>query len=186
MKWEHLQNLPAQAYTCGYCHRLVSSSVGYFTSNHHRIYICSHCKSPSYFDREDKQIPGVCAGNEVKHLPEDINSLYREARDCVAVGSFTASVLTCRKLLMNIAVAQGAKEGQSFLSYVEYLSDKNYVPPNGKHWVDHIRSKGNEANHEIKLMSKPDAEELISFLEMLLKFIYEFPNKVPKPAPKSH
>ena len=80
---------------------------------------------------------------------------------------------------MNIAVAQGAKQGESFIAYVEYLANSGFVPPNGRGWVDHIRSKGNEANHEIRLMSQPEAEELISFLEMLLKFIYEFPSKVP-------
>ena len=30
-----------------------------------------------------------------------------------------------------------------------------------------------------------DAEDLISFLEMLLKFIYEFPGRVPQPEPAS-
>jgi hypothetical protein len=55
------------------------------------------------------------------------------------------------------------------------------VPPNGKGWVDHIRKKGNEATHEIVLMKKDDALELISFAEMLLKFIYEFPAQVPAP-----
>jgi len=117
------------------------------------------------------------------HLPADIAALYREARNCVSVSSHTSAVLTCRKLLMNIAVAQGAKEGESFISYVSYLADKGFVPPNGRGWVDHIRDKGNEANHEIKLMSQQDAEELISFLEMLLKFIYEFPKKVPTKKP---
>jgi len=43
--------------------------------------------------------------------------------------------------------------------------------------VDHIRTKGNEANHEIRLMGRQDAEELVTFVEMLLKFIYEFPSK---------
>ncbi len=83
---------------------------------------------------------------------------------------------------MNIAVSQGAAEGESFLSYVSYLADKGYVPPNGKHWVDHIRKKGNEANHEIALMDKGNAIELLEFCEMLLKFVFEFPNRVPKPA----
>jgi hypothetical protein len=46
--------------------------------------------------------------------------------------------------------------------------------------VDHIRRKGNEATHEIALMSQQDAEELVGFSEMLLKFVYEFPNRVPK------
>ena len=43
-----------------------------------------------------------------------------------------------------------------------------------------IRDKGNEANHQILLMTQQDAEELIDFVEMLIKFIYEFPNRVPK------
>lgn len=81
---------------------------------------------------------------------------------------------------MNIAVSQNAKEGEPFLAYVEYLAEKGYVPPNGRGWVDHIRKRGNEANHEIELMSEDDAKELVLFSEMLLKFIYEFPNRVPK------
>ena len=79
---------------------------------------------------------------------------------------------------MSIAVAQSAPEGKKFIEYVEYLADNGYVPPNGKGWVDHIRKRGNEANHEINLMSRADAEELISFSEMLLKFIYEFPARI--------
>jgi len=82
---------------------------------------------------------------------------------------------------MNIAVAQGAKEGLKFIEYVEYLANNGYIPPNGKTWVDHIRRKGNEATHEISLMTQTDAEELVSFVEMLLKFVYEFPSRVPSP-----
>jgi hypothetical protein len=82
---------------------------------------------------------------------------------------------------MHIGVQQGAAPNQSFLAYVDYLAATGYVPPNGKAWVDHIRKKGNEATHEIVLMSPADAEELLSFLSMLLKFIYDFPSRVPKP-----
>lgn len=82
---------------------------------------------------------------------------------------------------MNIGVEQGAPDGLTFVKYIEYLSDKGFVPPNGKHWVDHIRKKGNEATHEIVVMSAEDAKDLITFIEMLLKFIYEFPMMVPAP-----
>ena len=128
-----------------------------------------------------KQYPGAPFGNEVASVPEDVAKLYAEARACMTVNSFTSAVLTCRKLLMHIAVEKGAPTGKSFLEYVDYLAQKNYVPPDGKGWVDYIRTKGNEANHEIKIMSKDDASDLIMFLEMLLKFIYEFPSKV-KPS----
>jgi hypothetical protein len=113
-------------------------------------------------------------------VPEALSTLYEEARRCTAQNCFTAAVLVCRKMLMNIAVEQGAAEGLKFIEYVVYLSDKGYVPPNGKYWVDHIRKKGNEATHEIALMEEADAQELLSFLEMLLRFIYEFPNMVPQ------
>jgi len=114
--------------------------------------------------------------------PKDVESLYEETRKCTSAGAHTAAVLACRKILMHIAVDQKAKEGLSFLDYVEYLANNGFVPPNGKRWVDHIRKKGNEANHEIALMSQDDAKDLVSFAEMLLKFIYEFPNRVPKAA----
>ena len=82
---------------------------------------------------------------------------------------------------MHIAVELEAAEGENFLHYVEYLSDKGFIPPNGKHWVDHILKKGNEANHEIALMTGDDARTLVRFTEMLLKFNYEFPKLVPAP-----
>jgi hypothetical protein len=124
-------------------------------------------------------MPGIPFGQPVAHLPTDIEALYLEARRCTSASAYTASVLLCRKLLMNVAVSLGAKAGEPFIFYVEYLAANGYVPPNGKGWVDHIRKKGNEATHEIHLMKQGDAEELISFLEMLLKFIYEFPKKIP-------
>lgn len=124
-------------------------------------------------------MPGVVPGNEVSHLPPKLDQLYREARNCCGVSAFTASVLASRKMLMNISVEQGAQEGKSFIDYVNYLAASGFIPPHGRGWVDHIRKKGNEATHEIALMSQADAEELIAFTEMLLKFIYEFPARVP-------
>ena len=76
---------------------------------------------------------------------------------------------------MHIAVDKGAGEGLSFFKYVEYLDNNHYIPPNGKAWVDHVRTKGNEANHEIVIMQEDAASKLLVFVEMLLKLIYEFP-----------
>lgn len=84
---------------------------------------------------------------------------------------------------MNIAVAKGAKEGETFVFYVDYLATQNYVPPDARPWVDHIRTMGNTATHKINLTSKEEAEELIQFTEMLLKVIYEFPAAVLRRLP---
>jgi hypothetical protein len=178
MNWQNAIGIGARTYTCGYCGKVVGPDKGYKTDKSGRIYICSYCHKPTFFDGSS-QTPGVAYGNDVSSLPSDIENLYREARNCMSVSSYTSAVLACRKLLMNIAVAQGAPENEPFIKYVDYLASNGYVPPNGRGWVDHIRKKGNEANHEIKLMSKQDAEELLSFVEMLLKFVFEFPSKIP-------
>jgi len=81
---------------------------------------------------------------------------------------------------MHIAVDLGAKKNQGFTYYVEYLASNGYVPPNGKPWVDHIKDLGNEANHEIRLMTAEEAHRLLTFVEMLLIFLYEFPKSVPQ------
>jgi hypothetical protein len=159
---------------------VVASAEGYHSNRDEFILICPHCQKPTY-STGHQQIPGVAPGNDVRSLPKDIEAVYREARNSTAVSAYTGAVLTCRKLLMNVAVSQGAPAGKPFVEYVTYLADKGFVPPNGKGWVDHIRKKGNEATHEIVIMSREDAEELIAFAEMLLKFVYEFPSRVPAP-----
>ncbi len=180
MVWRNIADISSSEFVCGFCGNVVASSKGFFAPEERReIYVCPHCGQPTYVNEHGSRTPGVAPGVEVKNVPELLDTIYREARNCVAVGSHTSAVLACRKMLMNIAVEQGAEEGKSFLFYVEYLANSGYIPPNGKGWVDHIRKKGNEATHEISLMSQADAEELISFIEMLLKFIYEFPARVP-------
>lgn len=176
LNWTGLQDIQSKDFKCGYCSREVGAHKGYCVNgaSRYQIYMCPCCSQPNYFFGT-KQSPAPILGNNVEKLPSEINNLYDEIRACTGVGAYTASVLACRKLLMNIAVNNGAAEGKTFLEYVEYLAQKNYVPPGGKVWVDHIRNKGNEANHKIILMKEKDALDLIKFSEMLLKFIYEFP-----------
>jgi hypothetical protein len=188
--WENATKLVSRMFKCGYCRALVGSAEGYrcvWQGNLPRayIYVCPNCSNPTFVAQDGSQFPAAPPGADVANLPSDVEALYREARLCVAFGAYTSAVLSCRKLLMHVAVAQQAPPGKSFIEYVEYLAQHGYVPPNGRAWVDEIRRRGNEANHEIRLMKKEDAEELISFAEMLLRFIYEFPARVRRDAPQN-
>ena len=184
--WSDSLDIGSKNFTCGYCGNSIASNVGYDAvdaiSNEEliveNIFICHYCLRPTYFDEENNQVPGPIYGKNIDYIPEQVHRLYNEARNCISCNANTASVLCSRKLLMNIAVSKGAKEGLSFYDYVNFLSDKNYIPPDGKDWVDHIRKKGNDATHEISIMEQEDAKELIDFVEMLLKFIYEFPESI--------
>lgn len=190
ISWSGAGGLNSRRYVCGYCNTLLASDKGYQGIHSYSvqrmpaaepcyIYVCHVCNGPTFFFK-NSQYPGARFGDDVDSLATEIESLYDEARQCISVNAFTASVMCSRKLLMNIAVSKGAALGLSYKQYVDYLADNHYVPPGGEAWVDHIRQKGNEANHEISVMSKKDAEELITFLEMTLKFIYEFPARLAK------
>ncbi len=180
-RWINDGDITSKAFICGFCSHNIASAKGYRCDGfNYMIYICPHCERPTFFDFAiNKQVPDLAPGRKVDSLPTTIEVLYNEARNCISVSAYTSSVLASRKLLMNIAVEQGAEEGKSFFHYVEYLADNGYVPPNGRGWVDHIRTRGNEATHEIVVMERENAIELISFAEMLLKFVFEFPAKVP-------
>jgi hypothetical protein len=181
LPWQSTRENEPVEFRCGFCDREIGTREGYYAHNTSlRVYLCPRCGLPTFWDRDgNRQVPGSRFGAEVEHLPHDVGGLYKEARDAVQASADTAAVLACRKLLMHVAVEQGADEGRNFMEYVEYLADNNFVPPHGKGWVDHIRKRGNEANHEIVLMTRDDSTELIAFLEMLLKFIYEFPKRIP-------
>jgi hypothetical protein len=47
--------------------------------------------------------------------------------------------------------------------------------------MNSLRTYGNEAAHEIVLKTKDEADDILTFLEMLLKFIYEFPGRALTP-----
>lgn len=182
--WANVQGMAPRNFTCGHegCGREVASERGWYyqrpgLSADAWIYVCPGCRCPTFF-HAGMQVPGVSLGSKVDHLPQVVKELYEEARKVTSQGAHTSAVMACRKILMHVAVEKGAAPNQGFVAYVDHLVNNRYVPPNSQPWVDRIRAKGNEANHEIKLMGQQDASETLGFVEMLLKFIYEFPGKV--------
>ena len=122
------------------------------------VFVCAVCDSPTA-KLGGRQYPGVTFGDTVRALPTDVQVLYDEARGDMAVPAYTSAVLVCRKILMHVAVELGAQPNLKFVEYVDYLWDNHHVPVNAKAWVDHIRDKSNEANHEIVQMSREEAEQ---------------------------
>lgn len=186
LRYSDSRAVPSFPVTCGYCGQNVAPNVGYtllYVDGKHRdagyIYQCPHCKNPIFYMVETGEtVPGAIYGREIKDLPENIQTLYNECRTCYANQCYTSAQMIARTLLMHIAVEQGAEEGWSFAKYVNYLDDNGYIPPNGKKWVDFIRTSGNVANHEIVIKEKEETEKVITFLSALLLVIYELPNSL--------
>jgi hypothetical protein len=182
MPWHSADPVQKLRFTCWMCGNLVAPSIGYHNTSKEGWYIgiCPNCDSPTFLmTRVGKQIPGRPYGKDVDNVPGAIEGLYKEARNCMSVSAYTAASLACRKILMNVAVHLGADPNRSFVFYVDYLDRENHIPAGSKGWVDYIRTLGNEATHEIPSVSQADAKRSISFTEMLLKIVFEFPATLP-------
>lgn len=118
ISWYQSVKLLSKSYVCGHCGSSVASEIGYYgTQGQHRvayIYICHQCDKPTYFI-SNSQVPGPHFGQPVKHIPDvNVEKLYDEAMACFTINAFTSCVMCSRKLLMNLAVSEGAVEGNSF------------------------------------------------------------------------
>jgi hypothetical protein len=125
-------------YTCGHCNTKVSGAVvAVHPTMNQQVrgppstywLLCPNCAEGSVKVANGNVYPGVPFGPPVSGLPPVVKSAYDEARQCMSVNAFTACELICRKILMHVAVDKGAKEGESFAAYIDYLESKEYITP---------------------------------------------------------
>ena len=184
--WNNLQRVAPDSYRCGYCGNDVASETGLGAAgNAANIRICPQCNVPTFFSYTGLQIPGPKPAGTLSKLPELIDALYEEARSSRSANAFTGTVMLCPKLLMHIATEKGAEKNKGFAFYVDWLISERYAPRGAEEWVTYIKDRSNEANHEIVLMSKDDADGLLSLTEQLLRNVYELPGLVPPGKPAS-
>ena len=185
--WQGVGNIRSREFTCGHCGKLVASEKGWYAKRNDSnqpwaaAHICHFCNNITYIAPTAKQYPGVKFGQDVEHIDApDVQAMYDEARTAMQAGAPTSAVLACRKILMHVANSKGAKPNLRYIEYVDYLVSEHYVPPGSKEWVDKIREKGNEANHEISISTSEDAKMILGFIENLLRFVYELPGRAKK------
>ena len=104
---------------------------------------------------------------------------WQEIRQCLSVGTYTAAVMMCRKLLLHVEVAQGlpAKNDKdsapTFAQVNSYLEDEGVITNKMRPWVDRIKDMGNDGAHEITPITENDAMAVARYAEQLLRMTYE-------------
>ena len=165
-------------YRCGHCDaNICVEKGGLHNPGQYYLANCYRCHVPTIFTRNNKQYPPSRLPITVKGLPEDIGEVYKEVKDCLVIGAWTATNMLARKLLMNVAVDKGAEQNKVFSYYVDWMGNSEWNTTGLKLGLARIKNKGNEANHEIKEVSKEDVEEIFELLTMFLRLVYEFPDK---------
>jgi len=174
---------------CGHCNLPITldafarhtSPIAGQTTRRTEFYtgICPKCGKPIIHNYLNNSVLPTSRGFEnIKHLPKDVETLYNEIRDAFSMNAFTCCVIAGRTLLANVAVEQGAKDGESFTFYVDYMVS-SFMPHNSsKPWIDKVRSLGNNSAHKLVIGTKENAETSLKFLVAILKIVYEFPNSV--------
>ena len=196
--YEYYWNFPqgnnkvTKTYFCPYCETLVSGKIhnevrckgyspvyGLIDESEYLILECPSCNKPTIYNIKTRTTsPNGQILRKLNNIPENLKILYEEVGNCISSECYTSAVMMARTILMYIAIDKGADKNKSFQFYVNYISDEGYIPPDGKSWVDKIRQMGNEANHDLKIFKKEDAELIGKFLSYLLIFIYELPELV--------
>ncbi|WBT00347.1 DUF4145 domain-containing protein [Lacticaseibacillus paracasei] len=201
LRWDGAK-ITAASFTCANCGRDINSDYGMallsvedalpnksWYANIHEIgenylgigvYICTNCGFPTFLGADESmqifQIPKNLYGSEVSGVADSVNEIYNEARRSFGAEAYTGVVELCRSLLNHVAVDLGAKKGQRFIDYVNYLNDNHFISVKSRVWVDKIRKLGNEANHDLTIFVQKDAELCLRFVEMILKSNYEYPS----------
>lgn len=176
-EWRNPETFDSLSFVCWNCNEGVAPDKGYKTNNNNskkKIYICHHCKAPNVFDTNGKAILSSLPGREIKKLPENIKNVYEEVRKCMQSNCFTGAVMLMRKIIMNIAVHEGAKENLKFFQYVDYLCDNGIVHKKSKDKANSVKKLGNDANHKTEERTQEEARNCFEFIELLLMANYEF------------
>ncbi len=183
-------SLPSNSkrFKCGYCGDSVATDLGWLKSwsegfngpSYSRdIRICPTCQYPTVFvDWKEEQVPLPLAGKRFSLNRDDPNDLktivhlYNQARFGLSRAGATGPVLILRKLLMHIAVQQGAVQKNTFAHYCDYLKTANIVSKPQHDLLERIRKSGNTENHEITVATDADANDLLSLMTLLIESIY--------------
>jgi hypothetical protein len=186
--WEWRQreeDRAAEQWVCGFCDTRVAQPKAWIAVSVPKgallasVRYCPHCGLTTLFDDvHGDRYPEARPGEPVRHAPPAVAGIYDEARACVAAGAPRAAMLACRTGIMYVAVDLngGKKVEGGFKAAVDWLASNGWIPPNGRGWVDRIKDRGNDATHEIIPEASPaEAELLVVFLGMLLRFAYDMP-----------
>lgn len=184
--WKNTEKLPSKTFVCCNCGKEIAVNQGYIghspldPSRHCSIYICHYCCTPNLFDAFGYQYVEPKIGKEIANLPENVSNLYNEVRACLQAGAFTAAAMLMRRMLMDIAVAEGIKDCHTFAQYVDALCKEGIVPKKARHLAEAVRKLGNDVNHELQTAKPEETYVLFKFIEMLLEVNYEFAEKESK------
>jgi Domain of unknown function (DUF4145) len=117
--------------------------------------------------------------NEV--IPIEIQEILKEAKITYSTECYRSSAVMSRRTLEAIATDKGENKGV-LAKRIQNLIDKGILDKNLGEWATEIRLIGNSGAHydPINEVNKADANQIILFIEELIKYLYIMPSEIEK------
>lgn len=121
-----------------------------------------------------------------EHLPDDIDSAFREGAACMSIGCFNAGA-TMFRLCLDLAIRTMLPEGnenglnprvrRNLGLALEWLFNNNLLPEALRELASCVKDDGNDGAHQ-GTISKEDAEDVLDFAFVLLERLYTEPKRL--------
>ncbi len=113
-----------------------------------------------------------------EHVPKTVASPFKQAVESRVAGHYDAAGAMYRKSL-DVGLKAIAPDLKGTLySRIETLASQNKLTPSLKEWAHGIRLDGNDASHDEVAFSKPEAEEMHAFTQLVLMYLFTLPEMI--------
>jgi hypothetical protein len=115
------------------------------------------------------------------HLPKAIADYFLEAADNFKRAAYTSSGFMSRKVIEVSTKRQLGEEAKNYRDNrqrIDALAASGAITGDLQDWAHHVRLGGNEAVHEDVPFDKDQAQDLLSFTELYLTYVYSLPGRL--------
>jgi hypothetical protein len=113
-----------------------------------------------------------------EHVPETVATPFIQAVESRVAGHYDAAGAMYRKALDVGLKSIDPKLKGKLYDRIEKLATENKLTPSLKDWAHGIRLDGNDASHEEDPFTKPEADEMHAFTQLVLTYLFTLPEKV--------
>lgn len=139
------------------------------------LYICPGCSEAVVASARNGTITDLYPEVESEtpaHLPNEVERYFEQGVDCLR-GNYDAAGMMFRKSLeVGLGIKFPDTKG-TLANRIKALSANGALTQDLETWANHIRLEGNEAAHD--LFTKAQAEELHSFTDLVLTYLFTLP-----------
>jgi hypothetical protein len=125
--------------------------------------------------------PGKMPPSTPAFTPEPLDKYFKQAVDAFQNGSPDASGAMCRKVVdvsTQKLLGEDAKKFGTIAKRIDELAARSLLTPDLQKWAHVVRLEGNDASHDEDPYTPEEADELLSFVDLYLTYVYAMPGRL--------